>query len=110
MPGARQNGVSATTIPSGAFLWSTGATTSFIDVDEADDYFVTVTTPQGCQTTSSLSVAQELVVNGDFTAGNTGFYTDYTYVPPPGTPASLYPEGYYAVDVNAHDYHNLFLG
>ena len=102
--------VSATAIPSGAFLWSTGATTSFIDVDEADDYFVTVTTPQGCQTTSSLSVAQELVVNGDFTAGNTGFYTDYTYVPPPGTPTSLYPEGYYAVDVNAHDYHNLFWG
>ena len=50
------------------------------------------------------------MVNGDFTAGNTGFYTDYTYVPPPGTPTSLYPEGYYAVDVNAHDYHNLFWG
>jgi len=102
--------VSATASPSGTFLWSTGATTSFIDVDEADDYFVTVTTPQGCQSTSSLSVAQELVVNGDFTAGNTGFYTDYTYVPPPGTPTSLYPEGYYAIDVNAHDYHNLFWG
>ena len=33
----------------------------------------------GCSATGTISVAQELVTNGDFTAGNTGFTSDYTY-------------------------------
>jgi len=47
-----------------------------------------------------------LVVNGDFEAGNTGFTSSYTYVSPGYN--VLYPEGTYTVDTNAANNHNLF--
>ena len=61
------------------YLWNTGATTQAIDVDISSNYSVTVQTAAGCTASANISVAQELVVNGDFTAGNTGFTSDYTY-------------------------------
>ncbi len=74
--------LTASASPAGAtFLWSTGQTGASIDVDAADTYTVTATLGTGCSATGSISVAQELVVNGDFESGNTGFTSDYAYKP-----------------------------
>lgn len=88
------------------YLWNTGATTQSIAVDEAGTYDVTVTTALGCPGRATTFIAQELVVNGDFEAGNTGFFTEYT----PATGFNLYPEGEYAVGTDAHLYHDAFYG
>jgi len=47
--------------------------------------------------------AAELVTNGTFEAGNTGFYSDYTYMV-----GNFWGEGTYGVDNNPHDGHALF--
>jgi hypothetical protein len=47
------------------------------------------------------------VVNGDFSALNTGFTSGYGYLAPAG-PLTLYPEGYYTVDKNPNNVHNLW--
>lgn len=47
------------------------------------------------------------VVNGDFSAGNTGFTSGYGYLAPAGQ-FTLYPEGYYTVDTNPNNVHNLW--
>ena len=105
-------GGSATLSASGAdlYLWSTGENTSGITV-----------TP-GSTTTYSVTgyvSSGNLVTNGDFSAGNSGFTSDYYYVSPAanlatamsgGTHTGLVPEGYFAVDGNAHDYHPSFYG
>ena len=54
-------------------------TTSYIDVDIVGNYYVSANAAGGCQSINSVGIAQELVVNGDFEAGNVGFIT-----PPPG--------------------------
>ena len=97
------------------WLWSTGETTQSILVDIADDYDVTATSTTGCQGTATMGVATELVVNGDFSQGNTGFTSDYNYVPTPyvnGNPLTgLWPEKTYNVYPNANPYtHTLFFG
>src|SRR5690242_21907903 len=62
------------------YLWSTGETTQSITVDVAGSYMVTATTSRGgCSASSEISVGQELVTNGDFTDGNTGFTSGYNY-------------------------------
>ncbi len=38
----------------------------------------------------ALASAQNLIVNGDFSAGNAGFTTQYTYSPSTGVPAGVY--------------------
>lgn len=50
--------------------------------------------------------ATNLIVNGDFEAGNTGFTTDagYSFVGIPG-PGAMVPEGTYTVATNAGDFH-----
>jgi hypothetical protein len=48
-----------------------------------------------------------LVFNGDFSLGNTGFDTDYSFVGPGG---SLTPEGTYTVANNPNDFHGNFQG
>ena len=88
------------------YLWNTGATTQSIAVDEAGTYDVTVATALGCPGRATTFIAQELVVNGDFEAGNTGFFTEYTLA----TGFDLYPEGEYAVGTDAHLYHDNFYG
>ncbi|MFO7977909.1 MAG: T9SS type A sorting domain-containing protein [Bacteroidales bacterium] len=57
---------------------------------------------------ASAAVYQpNLVVNGDFSDGNTGFFTEYTYV---GDGGSMVPEGTYTVANDPHDFHNDFTG
>ncbi len=73
--------LNATASPTGSYLWSTGQTTQSIDVDIADNYDVSVTSAQGCVGTGIISIAKELVENGDFEAGNDGSFTSgYLYV------------------------------
>lgn len=46
----------------------------------------------------SAHAATNLVVNGDFEAGNTGFTSDHTYVDP--TASALFPEGLFTIAAN----------
>jgi len=46
------------------------------------------------------ALAENLVTNGDFSAGNTGFYSDYTLE------TALHPEGTYYIVSDAHDHHS----
>lgn len=101
--------LTANSTPGGSFNWSTGETSSSILVDEAGSYSVTVTTASGCVRTAFMSIAQELIVNGDFEAGNVGFTSAYSYVNP--TIANgMYPEATYTVNDNPNFNHNNFWG
>lgn len=92
----------------GTYLWNTGETTQVIHVDIAGQYTVTVTGSNGCIASATLSVSNELVTNGDFSAGNTGFISGYSYDP---NPNGLYaPESEYAVYHNAWYTHSNFWG
>jgi len=107
-------GVQLTSSAATSYLWSTGSTKQMDTVDIAGTYSVTVTNAIGCTNTASYLVAQELVVNGNFAAGNTGFTSGYTYTNQQYTtstpPTGLWPEGLYAIDTNAHNYHPVFYG
>jgi len=64
-----------------------------------------------CIPTASAQVyGPNLVANGDFADGNTGFDTDYDYVDPANTGTTLQPEGLYTIAGDASDYHNNFVG
>ncbi|MGB3527302.1 MAG: hypothetical protein WBB32_15210, partial [Flavobacteriales bacterium] len=82
--------------PSGysSYLWSNGATTQDITVSAGGDYWCEVSYPSG-----------NLVTNGDFSAGNTGFTSEYFY-----SAISVQNEGYYTVGSNASWYHTQFQG
>ncbi|WP_238387971.1 Ig-like domain-containing protein [Hymenobacter sediminis] len=62
------------------------------------------------------STGTNLLINPDFTDGNTGFASDYNYVSPTANAATtngnqgLVPENTYAVDANANSYHGTFRG
>ena len=56
----------------------------------------------------SVLAQPNLILNGDFESDNTGFTTDYTYVPPPLNDHSLWPEGVYSVDTDPHNGHANF--
>ena len=92
------------------YLWSTGANTPFINADIAGQYSVTVANSFGCMATASVGVATELVTNGKFDLGNTGFTTNYSYRADIAGQTEMYPEGTYAVVPNANTVHNLFWG
>ncbi|UPT67191.1 MAG: hypothetical protein M0D57_00365 [Sphingobacteriales bacterium JAD_PAG50586_3] len=99
--------VRLTANPSGqTYSWNTGATTQVYDADEAGTYTVSVTNSSGCVGTGFVNVATELVTNGNFSAGNTGFTSPYFYQ----SAFDLYPEGYYSVGSNANSYHGNFFG
>ncbi len=71
--------LTANATPGSTLKWNPGgATTPYIDVDLAGSYDVTATIG-GCSFTAYISVASELVSNGDFESGNTGLTSDYTY-------------------------------
>ena len=53
------------------------------------------------------AISGNLLTNGGFESGNTGFTSDYTYVVAPG-PTALWVEGTYTVGYDAHDYHYLW--
>ena len=97
----------------GTYLWNTGQTMNPILVDVAGVYSVTVTLG-GCSATTFLNVAQELVVNGNFTQGNTGFTSDYTYHPDvPVINNELFDDtgtNGYGVGTSGQNYHPLFWG
>ncbi len=101
--------LTANPLPAGVYtyLWTNGATTSFIDVDIAGSYGVTVTNSNGCKATNTVSVATELAINGNFEAGNTGFTTGYNYN---AAANGLVPEGNYAVNNNPNFNHTNFWG
>jgi subtilisin-like proprotein convertase family protein len=92
-----------------SWLWSTGATTSSILVNLAGNYTATATTAGGCSASATAPIAQELVVNGNFSAGNTGFTSSYSYVSPT-VPNGMYPEATYTVNNNPTFNHNYFFG
>lgn len=106
------------TEPSSTFTWSTGETTKTVNVDVAHLYAVSAKTALGCVSNAAMSVAQELVVNGDFEAGNSNFSTGYQYKTGPGVNVpkndpskwTLYAAKTYAIDTNAHNYHDYFYG
>ncbi|QJD96634.1 hypothetical protein HH214_12455 [Mucilaginibacter robiniae] len=75
------------------YLWSTGATTSSITVTTSALYWW-----------ETIDQATNKVVNGNFSAGNTGFTSDYTYKSPNSSTA-LYDEGAYTVTTNPHNVH-----
>ncbi|WP_073000760.1 HYR domain-containing protein [Mariniphaga anaerophila] len=94
-----------------SYEWSTGETTQYIDVDVAGNFFVTVTDAFGCSGRASYNTANELVVNGDFEAGNTGFSSGYTYWPDdPNSNSELFSEGTYSVGTDGQNYHSDFWG
>ncbi len=88
-----------------SYIWSNGGTNQSITVDRAGTYAVTVTNAGICTATSSYNVALELVANGDFENGNTGFTTYYTYSTAAG---GLYPEGTYTVATDPNYYQGNF--
>lgn len=103
------------------WLWSTGETTQSIYVDIADVYQVIGTSTNLCPGSASIGVSQELVINGDFTQGNVGFGSDYTYRADgpgnnelvddsigPGNPPA-YVNGY-SITTNGQNVHNNFWG
>lgn len=76
------------------YLWSTGAVTQNITVDATGTYGLQVSYPSG-----------ELVTNGDFSAGNTGFTTEFILNNNLNT-----GDGYYWIGTNAANHHPQFLG
>ncbi len=55
---------------------------------------------------AGIANAANLVTNGDFEAGNTGFTSGYAYTAPGA--GNLYPEATYTVDTDPTNSHNLF--
>ncbi|WP_338225869.1 beta strand repeat-containing protein [Algoriphagus confluentis] len=106
--GGRVQLIANSNVPGSTFLWNTGQTTSNILVDLSGQYFVTVTAPNGCSTTESIGVAQELVTDGSFTNFNPAspsFFTEYTQNQAFYTgvnTSGLWPETRYAVNTSAH--------
>ncbi len=61
--------------------------------------------------TANFSTGEELIVNGNFEDGNTGFVTNYEHKEDiRGVNNELNPEGYYAIGSDASKYHNNFFG
>lgn len=78
------------------YLWNTGNMNPTITVTNPGTYTLNVST-----------LEQNLVVNGDFSQGNTGFTSNYVY----GTGGAwglLSNEGQYAIAANANQTHNNF--
>ena len=93
------------------YLWNTDETTSEILVNIAGQYNVLVTNAAGCSASAVYDISTELVVNGDFSAGNTGFtHSTYIYNADVAGNAELVPEGHYGVGTNANTYHSNFWG
>jgi hypothetical protein len=62
----------------------------------------------GALLAGSAHAATNLIVNGDFESGNTGFTSDHTYVDP--TAGSLVPEGLYTIAPNPLAVHPTWVG
>lgn len=111
--------LTATATPTGTYtyLWSNGTTRDTTSVNSAGLYSVTVTNTSGCSSRASVRAGFELAVNGDFSAGNTGFNTplflnqQYQYVPDvPGIQTELLTPGLYGIDTNANNLNASYQG
>ena len=89
------------------YTWTTGETANPIFTDIANTYGVSSTNAFGCTGTAFLPVSTELVINGDFSAGNTGFTNAYGYT---SAANGLFPEGLYGVGADPTFYHSNFWG
>jgi len=89
------------------YTWTTGETTNAIFTDIANTYGVSSTNSFGCTGSAFLPVSTELVTNGDFSSGNTGFTNAYGYTTAPN---GLFPEGLYAVGADPTFFHSNFWG
>jgi hypothetical protein len=65
-------------------------------------YFILITSLSLCCIEIPIASATNLIINGDFEAGNTGFSTGYQYYN--GTDFQLI-EGRYAIGVDPYNYH-----
>eukprot|EP00825_Cyclidium_porcatum_P012880 TRINITY_DN16740_c0_g1_i1.p1 TRINITY_DN16740_c0_g1~~TRINITY_DN16740_c0_g1_i1.p1 ORF type:complete len:128 (+),score=16.07 TRINITY_DN16740_c0_g1_i1:61-444(+) len=80
------------------------------------DVYKRQTSSNGCSATTSINISNELVINGDFSAGNTGFTTppsganQYVYVADVAGNSELNPEGFYGVGNSGNNYHTNFWG
>ncbi|RMG60117.1 MAG: T9SS C-terminal target domain-containing protein, partial [Bacteroidetes bacterium] len=61
-----------------AYAWSTGDTVQTIMVMTAGTYDVTVTSPEGCETSDSISVGVDLLPIAGFTSADTGLAVTFT--------------------------------
>lgn len=95
---------------SGGYTSTNTTTNSKIEVNTAGTFYVSaIASGYSCPGTGQISVAQELVVNGDFEQGNVGFGSAYTYVNNT-TFNGLYPEQTYTVSSNPTFSHDNFWG
>jgi len=94
------------------YLWSTDSTTTSIVIQQSGSFSLTATDINGCRTTKSVNVGEELLINGDFSLGrDVGYYTNYTWGPPGGGyPSNPQNNGFYTVAANAKNTHNDFWG
>jgi hypothetical protein len=76
-------------------IWNDGTAGTSLTVNASGDYWWQVT-------------GTSVVTNGDFTNGNNGFTSAYTYKPKTGTPSALYAEGTYGVHTDPSELHNGF--
>ncbi len=100
-----------------SYYWNNGATTDTTTVDLVGSYTVTATNINGCRATATIAVSTELVQNGNFDLGNTGFITTpsgtqrYVYVPDSiNYNRELLLPGKYGIGTNANKYNNLYWG
>lgn len=80
------------------YEWSDNSTGTSLMVNTPGEYYVNCII---------LNTGTNLVVNGDFENGNSGFTSDYGYVSSTG-PSALWNPGYYAVGYSPNDYHSNF--
>ena len=89
--------LTASNIPSGysGLTWNNGSTASSLTANSSGAYWWQVT-------------GTNVVTNGDFTSGNTGFTSAYTFMAKTGTPSALYAEGTYSVYTDPSALHGSF--
>lgn len=88
------------------FLWS--STNGYNNNTELSPTVnVTQTTTYVLQSRSIPGPGDNIIVNGDFESGNTGFSSQYNYVATAG-PLALWTEGTYAITDNPKSYHQNF--
>jgi gliding motility-associated-like protein len=98
--GCPGDSVTLQAVGSGPFQWSPAARFS---CDTCTTTRAQVTSPASSVTLTRLSSGSQSAVNGNFSAGNSGFTTQYTH-----NPTSIWNEGTYAVGPNPNAVHPNF--
>ncbi|MDR1847421.1 MAG: gliding motility-associated C-terminal domain-containing protein [Bacteroidales bacterium] len=98
------------TAPLGAFsyLWQASNSSAVIANPSSRNTTATITDTTTFTLTATYIEPANLVVNGDFESGNTGFTTQLSYNPSTYGNGGLWGEGTYCVDYNAGDHHANF--